>query len=435
MSVAPGEHRLDPLLDELRATGDPLADTLITRLGDTKTDINELLDLLDDIIRIDRSTVDELPIAEAAKVELRTFLDLAGSLPDWFDAGLIQRGAQMFRTHTFPAFVVLGCASLPACYCWRFEAQTLAETGRLIDGVPRRLPETAQMVLDVMRSGGIQGQPGQEGAGFGVQAARKVRLMHACIRYLQTRTFPDDMLAAFAASEQNTRLFAPYVRTDAAVSTATDVERAKINQEQLAATHLTFSAIILQGFKQFGIRTSTDEQRAYLHCWNVIGHLLGMDPRALDLTQNLDDAQVLLDRLMTRNRGPSADGAALETALLSYMQRNVRQLSPILYRLGAGRWPKIVTSLLIERDTQTAIGIQLSGFDRLMKLPLWSGLRAIGWLGNVPALRWIANGLFRFLSKRMWNWRVADTQDSEQSLRRARILVFPAAGGQPPHVS
>ena len=39
---------------------------------------------------------------------------------------------------------------------------------------------------------------------------------------------------------------------------------------------LTFSYVMVRGWKHLGITLSSEEERAYLHCWNVVGHVLGI---------------------------------------------------------------------------------------------------------------------------------------------------------------
>ena len=74
--------------------------------------------------------------------------------------------------------LVLMCSSLPECYAAAKGVQVLQLTARLASDTKRRVVETAQMVLDVMAPGGMQ--PGARG----YRTVRKVRLMHAGVRYL-----------------------------------------------------------------------------------------------------------------------------------------------------------------------------------------------------------------------------------------------------------
>ena len=48
-----------------------------------------------------------------------------------------------------------------------------------------------------------------------------------------------------------------------------------INQEDMVYTLLTFSYVVIQGFNTMGYRMSDAERDSYIHCWNVVGCLMG----------------------------------------------------------------------------------------------------------------------------------------------------------------
>jgi hypothetical protein len=233
-------------------------------------------------------------------------------------------------------------------------------------------------------------------------------MIHSCIRYLQRRPVARDAIANFARRDY---FFLPYLRSSSdAAAVRGPGEPMPINQEQLAATHLTFSCLMLAGYAKIGVRLNEEEQRAYLHAWNVVGYLLGMDERILSKLDSQASALRLLDPVMRRNRAASDDGPVLERALLDYMRRNIRRLAPVLYALGANRWPKLVTSCLIEPQTAEALApeLELTALDRLLRVPLWAGVRTLGWLENFPPTQRFAERVFMWLSRRMWDWRGAD---------------------------
>jgi hypothetical protein len=276
------------------------------------------------------------------------------------------------------------------------------------------------MVLDVMSRGGLAVTAA--GPGRGVRASRKIRMMHACIRYLQRRPVSRDAIANLAGGSF---FFLPYLRSySGAAPASSGGEPMPINQEQLAATHLTFSCLMLAGYAQIGVRLRAEEQRAYLHAWNVVGFLLGMDERILARLDSQASAERLLAAVMRRNRAGNADGPVLERALLDYMRRNIRRLAPMLYALGANRWPKLVTSCLIEPETADVLELELGALDRLLRIPLWACIRTLGWLENLRPTQRFAERVFMWLSRRMWDWRGAD---------RARVGSGAAAtaGGRP----
>src|SRR5581483_558278 len=111
------------------------------------------------------------------------------------------------------------------------------------------LNETAQFMLDVMRPGGVQpGQPGWD-------AARRVRLMHAAVRWMI--------------------LNRPGIDWD------TSAYGVPINQEDLLLTLLTFTEVMFEVFDRTGIDYSEREADDYLHLWSYVGHVLGIRPDLL----------------------------------------------------------------------------------------------------------------------------------------------------------
>jgi hypothetical protein len=231
-------------------------------------------------------------------------------------------------------------------------------------------------------------------------------MIHSCIRYLQRRPVARAAIANFARRDY---FFLPYLRSysDDAPAVRRVGEPMPINQEQLAATHLTFSCLMLAGYAKIGVRLREEEQRAYLHAWNVVGYLLGLDERILSRLDSQASAQRLLDAVMRRNRASSDDGLLLEHALLEYMRRNIRRLAPLLYALGANRWPKLVTTRLVEPQTAEVLKLELTALDRLLRVPLWAGIRTLGWLENLGPTQRLAERVFMWLSRRMWDWRGA----------------------------
>ena len=159
----------------------------------------------------------------------------------------------------------------------------LTLTTRLLSNPTRRITEVSQFLVDVMQPGGLT-TPG----GRGRRSIQKVRLMHAAVRKLAAES-PD-------------------------WNPAWDLP---INQEDLAGTLMSFSWIVLDGLEKLGAALTSDEREAYLHCWKVIGHLLGI--RNELLPKNFDSARDLAAAIVRRQFGPSSEGKALTKALVDMM--------------------------------------------------------------------------------------------------------------------
>lgn len=264
------------LLDEMRQAGDPPADGVVRELFETGE--------VDAVNRLMRTLVrnDDVPRAKLPKV-VRSYLDSTDDLPDWADPERIAAGEAFFGVHGPGIVMAFACASLPKCYACAKGVQVLHLTARLQGDAIRRIAETAQLILNAMAPGGLG--PG----GRGIRDAQKVRLMHAAVRHLCSR------------SEQ----------WDPGWDTP-------VNQEDLAGTLCTFSIVPLEALDQLGASISDDEADAYLHAWNVVGHVLGIDQRLL--AQDVDHATKLWSAITRRQWAPSAEGSAMTQALIEAME-------------------------------------------------------------------------------------------------------------------
>ncbi|HKP96022.1 MAG TPA: oxygenase MpaB family protein [Fibrobacteria bacterium] len=230
----------DTLLDGMRQSGDPLADAVI---GDFlgAGEIPELNAMLGKL-HANMSDPAGFPPRLAA------YLEESARLPAWADPARIERAQRLFTLHG-PVFgLVMLFKSLPILYAGgKGGSQVLAMTGQLHNHYRRRASETLRFILDVMEPGGLGP------SGKGIRTAQKVRLMHAAIRAY-----------ASAAPGWKGRLPAWGL---------------PINQEELAGTLLAFSTVTLDGVRAMGLSVSRKDAEAYLHAWEVIGHILGIDPR------------------------------------------------------------------------------------------------------------------------------------------------------------
>jgi hypothetical protein len=408
----------DERLDEMRQIGDPPADETIQLIVDQFQDIQTVINILEELIRIPTLSqvtdkLNELVPDASIRHKIIEFFEISALPPSWVQPQLISEGSEIFREQALLALMILGCASLPACYCWGYEAQILGVTGRLKEDVPRRLPETAQMVMDVMTSEGLAFQQG-----LGIRAVQKVRLLHAAIRVLSTQastmresrhtpTAPASFLSAYLTTGITSTQENP-----------SQSKRVPINQEQLAATLLTFSYVILNGLSQVGVRITPAQEAAYMHCWNIIGHHLGIHET---ITQHLSDrkqGEILFAKLMERNRRKTEDGAELVKALTGYFENNLRRLFPLGSLLYAHKIPKLLVNRFAGTQTSAALDIQLSYTERFLQIPLWIAIKCFGLLKNIPLLQHLSRWFFREMSARVWGFRRAKPHINYLTQRR-----------------
>ncbi len=75
--------------------------------------------------------------------------------PDWLDPVKLAAGQKCFARWGSHVFTALYAAALPTAYACHRGVQVLGLTSRLVTDTKRRLNETAQFHLDVMKSDGL----------------------------------------------------------------------------------------------------------------------------------------------------------------------------------------------------------------------------------------------------------------------------------------
>lgn len=255
---------------------------------------------------------------------VREYLSATNALPSWADRAKVRTGEQLFILYGISSILVLSCASLPECYVMRKGVRVLTGTGYLTTDSKRRVVETAQLIMDAMSPGGLMPA---SGVGKGILSAQKVRLMHATIRYmlLNGRT---------------------PLKWDA------DAWGKPVCQEDLAYTLMTFSYVGVRSMKILGIPLTREQEDAYIHCWNVIGHIMGILPGLLPA--NMDEAKILFDAIKARQTGPNDDGKLLMSGLVDGLL--VPTMSKIL-PIGGRNIPPIMIRKLIGNETADDLGV------------------------------------------------------------------------------
>jgi hypothetical protein len=267
-----------------RTQTDPVADQVIEAIE--KMDGYRVEDLLSHLVHnrdIDRTALPPVVDEYFSKNEV---------LPSYTNSRMLLTGQEVFQRHGTESTLLLFFLSLPAAYaCWR-GALVLYETGRLAERrdevrYSRRMMETAQFVIDVMAPGAF------DAGGTGIVAALKVRLIHASIRYFIRKRGGWD----------------------------TTVYGEPINQQDMAGTLMSFSAMVLNGLKKMGIRLTPDEEEGYFHCWRVTGHLVGLD--AALIPETYSQGVKLGFAILDDQKGPSEHGNILVQALVNFVNEKL----------------------------------------------------------------------------------------------------------------
>lgn len=306
-------------------------------------------------------------------------------LPKWVDTDKLAVASKLWQANSIFMLAALAAASLPYCYMIDKAIPTLYDTKKLSESryMYQRIFETGIFVNDVMSEGGLRvfkdfvpdgdqvwlialneadpegrwevrgGQlvrtAGPGGAlnqqavqaraeemlkarrrqrrryvwGAGFVSARKVRFLHATMRYMLMHPGavrpprPAEPGQKFASPrEAHQHATAPF-----------DVAKngVPINQEDLAYTIMTFSLVLYRSLEYFGRTVSDAEKIASLHQWKLIGYIMGVEERFL--TDDMQVAEDLFRTVQERHAGHSEVGCLLTDSILDWLGS---MLPPIL---------------------------------------------------------------------------------------------------------
>ena len=321
------ETRLDDtFLNQMRETVDPAADAAAAAVIASGAHRR-----IADLIKSRQMWDDDGEPARVLPEGIREYMTVASALPVWHDARAIGEAQAFFLLYGLASSTLLACASLPQCYVMKHGTEVLAYTKFLQVDAGRRIRETAQMVMDVMCPGGLQQ------GGRGVRATMKVRVMHSIVRHM----IDHDPRAAANPEDPAMRL--EFGRP--------------INQEDMAYTLMTFSFVVVEGFRTMGYTMTEAQRDGYIHCWNVVGYLMGIREELLPARFN--DARELFTVIQRRQHGQSKAGRKLTAALLKAVEDAVpgRHHDPLVATL---------TRRLVGDPTADALGIpRTTGLTRL----------------------------------------------------------------------
>jgi hypothetical protein len=306
----------DAELAEWQWVADPHADAAIAAVlgehprGDDSTwrrvdEVNAVLRSWQDNASVANWRADPALAASGVGAALERYVAAARALPDWALPERIARAERLFMDHGALSVTILFCASLPECYVVPDLAAVLHATGQLEDRAEHRIRTTGAMIFPVMMRGGLT-TPG----GSGIAQVMKVRLIHATVRHLVLRGSPEGAVARLrSANDEAAARIAPLAAIKPSDSMhkalfvhGWDLARSAVpnNQEELAYTLLTFSFVFLRALRRLGIAFTPEEERDYLHAWNVAGHFLGI--RRELMVDTMEEAGILFARMQARGR-------------------------------------------------------------------------------------------------------------------------------------
>ena len=106
-----------------------------------------------------------------------------------------------------------------------------------------------------------------------------------------------------------------------------------VNQEDMAGTNGAFSYIVIRGMRVSGNEPSESDSEAYLHFWNVVSVIMGIDEALIPT--NLREAFVMDKVIAKRQFRASDEGKLLTKALLDTMEKLIE--NPLLKSFPAAQ--------------------------------------------------------------------------------------------------
>jgi hypothetical protein len=140
-----------------------------------------------------------------------------------------------------------------------------------------------------------------------------------------------------------------------------------VSQQDMLATLVGFSLLVIQGWRQLDAGVTPEEEEDYLYLWNQYGIIMGIKPEYLPT--DVADAQAFFDAYEAREAVPAADnpqGVALARANLAMLQR-------LLHPLEDGsvdQAPAAVSDGDLRDDIPIAYMNHLMGAERCARLGL-----------------------------------------------------------------
>ncbi|MQY09218.1 oxygenase MpaB family protein [Actinomadura macrotermitis] len=315
-SVAGAGEGADP-----RWVWDPEADELVASLLDRGAvpDVNRLLRTW---------TKNGQPLPGGLPADLRAFMEKARALPSWADRGKLATAFEFNQKRGLYLGVTYGFASGMMSTAIPHEARAVYYSKGGAD-MKDRITKTAKLGYDVGSEKAFQPD------GEMIVTCVKTRLVHAAVRHLLPRS--------------------PYW-------TKTADERIPISQADMMVTWHSLPTTVMQNLVKWKVPIPAAESEAFLHSWQLTGHMLGIRDEYLPASWSEANAQAgqVLDPVLA----PTPEGI---------------KLADILLNLGATIDGGILTKPILGSLTRFLLGDKIAGWLRIPRDPLWDPLITTLW--------------------------------------------------------
>jgi hypothetical protein len=215
-------------------------------------------------------------------------------------------------------------------------------------------------------------RPGSDDAVIpvGISKALTVRLMHALLRRFTAEGYR--LPESFYVQVEDELGLPQHYQDEGLIPVP-------INQEDLAYVLLTFSYTVIRGLEKMGVVLDAKDRDAYVHLWNVIGHVMGVQRELMP--DGYAEAASLFHALKQRLAGPSDEGKALMKAMMGW----INELVPRPFR-GLNLAAELVV-YFVGREGAAMLGIEERGVQWLRHRAFTLGVD--GWDAWKPAgMQW-----------------------------------------------
>ncbi|SEF24477.1 hypothetical protein SAMN05421837_102728 [Amycolatopsis pretoriensis] len=286
-------------------------------------------------------TRNDQPLPTGLPANVRDFMESARRLPGWTDQGKLAKAFDFNKKRGIYLGVLYGFASGMISTVIPHEARAVYHSkggANLKD----RISKTAKLGYDMTQRNGFQPD------GQLIVTCVKTRLVHAAVRHLLPQ------------SPQWT--------------TGSDQD-IPISQRDLLVTWHSLPTTVMQKLTGWGVPIAADESAAFLHSWQLCGHLLGIQDEYLPASWAEADSQAkqVLDPIL----GPTPEG---------------KNLANILLNLGSTIDGGILTTHILGALTRFILGNQVAGWLDIPREPVWDPLLQTAW----PPFIAVREGLLPF---------------------------------------
>jgi len=321
--------------------------------------------------------------------------------PDWIDEEKLALTSKLWQQDMLAIISVLYGVSLPTCYLMKNGIPALYNSAKLADKkyIYQRIYETGLMLDAVLAPDGIQiihdldhsqddhlldslnkndpngkwqcqgnilsragdtqtefeslnidqqvqrsveGSNGQATRylwGKGYIAAKKIRFLHASMRFMLMN--PAAMTKMRDTTKPKEANFSEAIQYVDEPYNA-EVLGVPVNQEDQAYTLLTFAYCIPKGLEKLGRFWSKEESEAFLHTWKVVGYTMGIQENLM--VDKLADAEKLFEFIQRRQAGESDQAKQLTETVVYFFQDYL----PRNFGLSKGIATRLITDQLGE---------------------------------------------------------------------------------------